>query len=230
MTYYVIGLLMAFHSVLDDINVKMRRGRSVVIFPLLTDDTFSTTAIAKELPQPWAKVREYIAILEDTPVIVPAGNVADRSRFTDTLPALFVDRWPNTILVAGAVTDKGEAAYFSQRVQNTYWAPGQHVECAGSEGNENVTRSGTSFAAAMVGGLVAYFLGLPTVPFPTKQELVFNAELFLTHKASRRISSGRGSVSLIWNLQDIYADASNNLTDTTRNRSLPSQEAAFDVF
>ncbi|KAI9755579.1 MAG: hypothetical protein M4579_004227 [Chaenotheca gracillima] len=64
------------------------------------------------------------------------------------------------IIIVGASDVNGNRAPFSlMSPRITVYAPGDQIECASGPSGVQI-RSGTSFAAAMVSGLVAYFMGL----------------------------------------------------------------------
>lgn len=77
------------------------------------------------------------------------------------LPETLVSAIPNLILV-GAANKQSRAALFPGAGPDMIWAPGQQVRVAGPpDGGQNlVDRSGSSYAAPLVAGLVAYYRGL----------------------------------------------------------------------
>jgi len=152
----------AFATALDDILTKDRKRKAVLLFPRSSTDKFSQ---ASPTPKNWAVIRALINdfFAADIPVIVPAGNGARTAAPNEinSVPALWgivssaqaaVSPFP--LIVAGAVTNRGLFAPFSQGRLNRYqlaWAPGDGVRCARRDGvRGDVWASGTSFSAGMV--------------------------------------------------------------------------------
>ena len=153
----------AFAAALDDIMAKRRQGKAVVVYPATSTQTFSPQSW---LPRNWKSIKELIQELfdQDAVVVTGAGNDAARSATLDTLPAMWGLDEDFPLIVAGAVKTDGTVAKFSQGTANAaqiVWAPGEDVVCAmGPSLDGLATRSGTSFAAAMVSNKPILFLTL----------------------------------------------------------------------
>ena len=159
MMWTVSGLIDAFiqlYNFLPDPSITP----SVVICPVSARGSFNRKSWSNP-PYPWNIIRKYLKLLKSKNVLVvfAAGNhAADspfsmRSQYTDTYPYLFGEDAALPVIVAGAVTQAGDAAPFSQRLetQPTIYAPGVKVACAARPGPRPVaTQTGTSFAAGMV--------------------------------------------------------------------------------
>ncbi len=143
----------AFAAALDDILQKDRQGEAVVIYPATSTQQF---APGSPMPRNWKSVHELIQDLlaEDVVVVTAAGNDAARTSALDTVPAMWALDSDFPLIVAGAVTTKGDIARFSQGAADMAqmaWAPGESVVCANGPSSPGLAvRSGTSFAAAMV--------------------------------------------------------------------------------
>lgn len=143
----------AFAAALDDIIEKNRQGKTVVVYPATSIQTFGA---GSSLPRNWQSVRELIQELlaQDVVVVTAAGNHAARSSAPDTVPAIWALDPNFPLIVAGAVTTDGTIARFSQGAaasSEIVWAPGKNIVCANGPSSPGLAvRSGTSFAAAMV--------------------------------------------------------------------------------
>lgn len=196
----------AFAAALDDIIEKDRQGKTVVVYPATSIQTFGA---GSSLPRNWQSVRELIQELlaQDVVVVTAAGNHAARSSAPDTVPAIWALDPNFPLIVAGAVTTDGTIARFSQGAaapSEIVWAPGESVVCANGPSSPGLAvRSGTSFAAAMAAGLAAYELTgadpLPagSVPSVIRSRLLAN---------SRPIFPSTGP-KVIWNRQSVALDA-----------------------
>ena len=198
--YDVIDSLWALSTALDDITDKGRQGKSVILFPL-DENTGNNDTV------PWHLIEEYMNYLfkADAVIVVPSGNNAavPGRKQVDTLPAI-LESPAFPLIVAGAVDASGKLAETSQGPNHvTTWAPGVNVSCAkkGPAGGSQL-ESGTACSTALVAGLVAYYLGLPSVPFPVGNGTTAqNAKDFLRSKHSSwsRVANGP---PVIWNGED----------------------------
>ena len=175
----------AFAAALDDIMEKGRQGRSVVVYPATSIETFTARSA---LPRNWRSVHELIQELfaQNVVLVTAAGNNVARTSTLDTVPAMWALESDFPLIVAGAVRLDGTIARFSQgaaAMAKIAWAPGDSIVCAnGPSAQGTAVRSGTSFAAGMVSttpsnpkhhldrnlqvaGLAAYELGGPN-PLP----------------------------------------------------------------
>lgn len=167
----------AFAAALDDIIVKRRQRKAVVVYPATSIQTFR---VGTALPRNWRSVQEIIHELftMNVAVVTAAGNNAARSPVLDTVPAMWTLDADFPLIVAGAVKLDGSVSKFSQgaaEMAQVVWAPGENIVCAnGPSAPGTVVRSGTSFAAAMVS---TTYIPLPRVtlsqsnPIPSKRHL-----------------------------------------------------------
>ena len=139
----------AFAKVFDDVIFKNRQGRAVILFPR------SSTSVSGSSQDPgWSQIyaimQDLIAV--DVIIVTCAGDESRRASKPDNAPAAWASRsFP--IVVAGAVTNVGDYARFSQGVsisQDIAWAPGDGVACASSVASQDQKGQGTAFAAGMV--------------------------------------------------------------------------------
>ena len=143
----------AFAAALDDIIVKRRQGRAVVLYPATSIQTFSAKSA---LPRNWQSVRELMQDLfaQNVVVVTGSGNDAARSSALDTVPAIWASDSGFPLIVAGAAKLDGTVASFSQgwaMSSDIVFAPGDSIVCANGPSSPGLAvRSGTSFAAAMV--------------------------------------------------------------------------------
>ena len=143
----------AFAAALDDIIVKRRQGRAVVLYPANSIQTFSAKSA---LPRNWRSVQELMQDLfaQNVVVVTGSGNNAARSPVLDTVPAIWASDPDFPLIVAGAAKLDGTVAPFSQgwaMSSDIVWAPGDSIVCANGPSSAGLAvRSGTSFAAAMV--------------------------------------------------------------------------------
>ena len=143
----------AFAAALDDIIVKRRQGRAVVLYPANSIQTFSAKS---PLPRNWRSVQELMQDLfaQNVVVVTGSGNNAARSSAVDTVPAIWASDPDFPLIVAGAAKLDGTVAPFSQgwaMSSDVVWGPGDSIVCAnGPSAPGLAVRSGTSFAAAMV--------------------------------------------------------------------------------
>ena len=144
----------AFSAALDDIILKGRQGRAVVVYPRTSKHTFSRIAVPPELPDNWFSIKNLMNELfeNDTPVVTGAGNNASRSLSPDTVPAVW-DRASRQfpLIAVGSMDTIGIRTSWTQNMHGSaVWAPGI-VQCAGGPSSaDNVIAKGTSFSAAMV--------------------------------------------------------------------------------
>ncbi len=145
----------AFAKALDDILVKSRQGKAVVVYPRSSTETpFSDSAV----PPAWLSVKQLIQDLMDNDVVVVtcAGDDGTSKIPPWKFPALWSeDNYP--LIVAGAVGADGGYTAISQgrNVPNrVVWAPGESVLCATGKPSRSppFTRigRGSSFSAGMV--------------------------------------------------------------------------------
>lgn len=80
----------SFSTALDDILIKDRKGKSVILFPHTSIDRYTRFST---LPKSWGTVKGLIgeAFDNDIPVVVPAGNgaLSITPRAINTVPALW---------------------------------------------------------------------------------------------------------------------------------------------
>ena len=143
----------AFAAALDDIIVKRRQGRAVVLYPANSIQTFSAKS---PLPRNWQSVQELMQDLfaQNVVIVTGSGNDGARSSAVDTVPAVWASDPDFPLIVAGAAKLDGTIAGFSQgwaTSSKIVWAPGDSIVCANGPSSPGLAvRSGTSFAAAMV--------------------------------------------------------------------------------
>ena len=147
----LLDVEMGFGLAYDDIMVKQRARRSVIVFPKVSKARYNYGD--PFLPLEW---RSIFSILRKTtdqriPIVVPAGNLGSWSARVNTLPALWgtlkVQAIP--LIIAGATTLVGDVAQFSQGHDEpdwTIWAPGVDIQCA----RRMSPARGTSCAAGLV--------------------------------------------------------------------------------
>ena len=143
----------AFAAALDDIIVKRRQGKAVVLYPANSIQTFNAKS---PLPRNWQSVWELMQDLfaQNVVLVTGSGNNAARSPVLDTVPAMWASYSNFPLIVAGAAKLDGTVAPFSQgwaMSSEIVWAPGDNIVCANGPSSPGLAvRSGTSFAAAMV--------------------------------------------------------------------------------
>ena len=197
-------MLWAFQSIVNDLGADpAMRAVILIAFGSISEHTPATSVI----PQPWRRVRTLMleATARNAVFVVASGNgrVGAEHRFVRAYPGYFVNLQSGSVplTLVGAVNDVGIEAPWSQ--QSNYisaWAPGVHSSCASSQGV--VVDNGTSFSAAMVAGLAAYFLGFATPPFEIGGgRTASNFNRYLRETASWQRSL-EGVPRVIWNLQD----------------------------
>ena len=151
----------ALAKALDDIIVKGRQSRSVVLYPRSSKVVFHPQDLIPPYWNPeWMAIYEIIQDLIDMDVVVVtcAGDNAQRlgknaRNIPDRAPAVW-NSGDFPIIVAGAVTGTGQFSTFSQGKdvsQDIAWAPGDSVVCAGLDVRQYWEARGTGFAAGMVG-------------------------------------------------------------------------------
>ena len=215
--YDIIGITIAFINILSDLRLSTYTPRSnIIVISLGTIATY-TPAEIRDIGEPWASIidqmREILA-MQNVVIVTAAGNYADRSLVTDTLPGMLTTRWFSStdLVVVSALTLEGRHADFSQvsftgRSTNPapFYAPGQDVVCAGNTGDlSKQTVRGTSFATPLVGGFIAYSWGLDNfidgVPAGSGRETLLTE---LSAKARRSYYESGGPLA-IWNRQDPF--------------------------
>ena len=164
----------AFSAALDDIVLKRRQRRAVILYPR------ASTQAAEDIGrgegggpvEMWIAVKSLIDQLgreTATLTVVPAGNFVLRSKKIDAFPGIWASNSdplskdaPDSIvgnnnpslLAVGSITNSGSKAPSSQGQGEPFlrFAPGEEVRCAGGEPSlpAQVDAAGTSFAAAMV--------------------------------------------------------------------------------
>ena len=160
----------------------------------------------------------------DVPLVLSAGNHArEQNRANiDQYPQVFSNDGSRPFINVGSVRPNGVRSGFSQAGDKlTVSAVGDRVTCSTGTGTGSQSQRGTSFgesrprmvvwlmywtniiytAAPQVAGLLAYFLGLETVPFDTTTgSLVKKAREFLKGPASW--SRAEGGPRVAYNLID----------------------------
>ena len=142
----------AFAEILDDILLKGRRGKAVMVYPRLSIKEYKTS---DGVPREWESIKQITPDLMDNDVVVDtcAGNDGTSKTPRWKIPALWSnasdDSFP--LIVAGAVGTTGGYTAMSQGrhvPDRLVWAPGDSVLCA----TGSVTRvgRGSSFSAGMV--------------------------------------------------------------------------------
>ncbi|KAL9592878.1 MAG: hypothetical protein Q9179_006287 [Wetmoreana sp. 5 TL-2023] len=145
----------AFAEALDDILSKQRQRKAVVVYPRLSLTAF---APGSEPAANWDSIQALIRDLFEANVVVVncAGNEATpRSSRVNRMPAVWASiNYP--LIVAGAVSNQGEIARFSQgrdTPSDIAWAPGDSVVCAKGTISPSAPSErrgqGTSFSAGM---------------------------------------------------------------------------------
>ncbi|KAL8880717.1 MAG: hypothetical protein Q9198_001930 [Flavoplaca austrocitrina] len=145
-------------------------------------------------------VKELLA--NDVVVVTASGNDRDpdnedRSNIDD-YPALFRRDLKNLIVV-GATNNDGKTWPYTQGGDLLdLSAPGDQIVCAGRKDSNRVISSGTSFAAASVSGLAAYFLSLPELSERLKHrgKTAQNVKDLILEKAYPRID---GEIKVLYN-------------------------------
>ncbi|RKK65966.1 hypothetical protein BFJ69_g15824 [Fusarium oxysporum] len=163
--------LAAVAAALESIVKSDRMGNSVVSMSWAVENTNtnnigeSTSAVIRLLYQLLAEIDK-----TNTVIVAAAGNYYPKrpdypARFGATKPTLDLGSLPNLIVV-GATNDRGLQWRLSQHdISDPYvniFAPGEKMPVAEGGGREYRTASGTSYAAPMVAGLVAYLRSLPS--------------------------------------------------------------------
>ncbi|KAI3400365.1 hypothetical protein diail_3382 [Diaporthe ilicicola] len=159
----VATLIAAFAMIGQDVAQKGLDGKAVISCSLTASEG-SITEMGI------ARLRRVLGVLVslDVPIVLSAGNYGGD---INTYPPLLADELP--LINVGAVDDKGEIATWSQGgALLTTAAGGVGIVCATNEGQDAYRiQQGTSFAAPLVAGMVAYWLGHPdyTGAFPSSQ-------------------------------------------------------------
>lgn len=206
----------AFAAALDDIIVKRRQSRAVVLYPATSIQTFSAKSA---LPRNWRSVQEIMQdlIAQNVVVVTGSGNNAARSQALDTVPAIWASDPNFPLIVAGAAKLDGTVAPFSQGwavPSDVVWAPGDSIVCANGPSSQGlVVWSGTSFAAAMVAGLAAYELTGANPPGSVPVASSIRSQIF---RDSRPIYP-RGEPHIIWNGMDGALLANSNSTSAPQS-------------
>ena len=91
-------------------------------------------------------------VAQNVVVVLPAGNDADRD-----VPK-FGNRLDEQVLVVSSVSQRGTPSAFTQRGEQTLWAPGEKIPVLSVDKSVK-TGDGTSYAAALAAGVVARLLG-----------------------------------------------------------------------
>ncbi|KAM0795733.1 peptidase S8/S53 domain-containing protein [Usnea florida] len=202
----------AFAAALDDIILKRRQGRAVVLYPANSIQTFGAKS---PLPRNWQSVQELMQDLfaQNVVVVTGSGNDAARSSAVDTVPAVWASDPDFPLLVAGAAKLDGTIAGFSQgwaTSSKVVWAPGDSIVCANGPSSAGLAvRSGTSFAAAMVAGLAAY--ELTGADPPPRAQTIANSIRSQIIRESRPIYPRR-EPQIVWNGMNVASLANSNST------------------
>ena len=163
-TYDPSGIETSFINILDDIYLKGRLQRSVLILPAVFGGPDEETQCPVWVQ--WYQNLRYIKTLNALGVstVVSAGNDRSYSEDSTHFPAMLqvyeYGKLRTPVLVSGAVDLSGVRASFSQALGtefgSTYWAPGKSVACAGMHNESDIVyKSGTSFSAPMVSCMCA---------------------------------------------------------------------------
>ncbi len=146
----------ALAKVLEDAVLKGRQGKAVLLNPRSsTPSPMPISSTTAGWDQIYAIMQDLIAA--DVVIVTCAGDGPMRrprkdANVPDRVPAIWASRaFP--IIVAGAVTNDGNYAKFTQGVditQNIAWAPGDGVACASNLSSRDQKGQGTAFAAGMV--------------------------------------------------------------------------------
>ncbi|KAL8778971.1 MAG: hypothetical protein Q9213_007156 [Squamulea squamosa] len=194
----------AFAKVLEDVILKRRQGKSVILYPRRSKHQLDAPS-----KRGWERIRIIMQDLfaADVVIVSCAGDDAQRiprreRNILDGFPAAWSSKtFP--LIVAGAATGSGEFARFSRGVdvsQEVAWAPGDGVACASNVASRDQTGQGTAFAAGMVAGLAAYLLRNSTWILRPGLAAA-DMRIYLSHEASRPITP-KVKPNIIWNLQD----------------------------
>ena len=153
----------SFAKVLEDVVVKGRQDKVVLLYPRLSIRTFSPRS---DLGTAWNHIKLIMEglFLAGVVIVTCAGDDARSpptraNSIPNRVPAVLASKeFP--VIVAGAVTNKGSFATFSRGIsvsEDIAWAPGDKVLCTGYRPTWSQEGRSTGFAAGMVGIRAASF-------------------------------------------------------------------------
>lgn len=180
------ALLTAFALIGQDVVRNKIRGKAVI------SCSITTATLTDEGINKMNRVLKTLKTL-DIPIIVSAGSYGEEAGRgeIDTYPPLLADQ--HSLIIVGAVAKGGSIAAFSQGgPMLTTAAGGVDVACATDEGDGAFRlKQGTSFAAPLVAGVVAYWLSHPDYAgaFPAGQ-VAEAAKASITELQWARIEGG----------------------------------------
>ncbi|KAK6211340.1 allergen Pen n 13 [Colletotrichum tabaci] len=146
------GLLRGLQAVVDDVKQKGHKGKAVVTTSVYLKESNTMYTVSMR-----SVIKSLVNL--DVPIVATAGNrYQEGITEPNTLPATLAKELP--VIVVGAAAKDFKIAAFSQRGDLvTTYAIGVDVQCADLAGIAE--RSGTSFAAPQVAGMVAYWMSHP---------------------------------------------------------------------
>ncbi len=198
-------LTLYLRTVWNDINSKQRKGKSVVTYSISCGDPIDPNNMGGDR----VAMKGYIKTLldNDVPVFVAAGNHAEKyddhgnlRPNVNTAPAIF--EGPDYPLIVVGNTDfTGTPSPTSQGGDHVQvWAPGMGVQAQDKDSNNALTKSGTSYAAPLMAGVLANYLAYKPVPFDTTPgKLAAAAKQYLIDHANWKRQQ---RTKVIWNEVD----------------------------
>ncbi|KAJ0116607.1 hypothetical protein J7T55_009757 [Diaporthe amygdali] len=217
----VATLIAAFAMIGQDVAQKGLKGKAVISCSLTaSEDSITEMGITR--------LRRVLGVLVslDVPIILSAGNYGGD---INTYPPMLADELP--LITVGAVDDKGEIASWSQGGSLlTTAAGGVGIVCATNEAPDAYRiQQGTSFAAPLVAGMVAYWLGHPdyTEAFPASQV----AQAAKDSVTSLHWARVEGGYNVAYNgahecVDDSASESEGSTTPTRRRVMLEARQAA----
>ena len=191
--------------VLQDIHSKQRQGKSVVTYSISSGDPIDPNNLGNDRMALKRFIKELLD--SDVPVLVSAGNHAQHydddgnlRPNADTVPAIF-EGSDYPLIVVGCVDFTGTPAPFSQGGNHVQvWAPGTNVHIQDKDSDNALIRSGTSYAAPLMAGVLANYLAYKPVPFDTTPgKLAAAAKKYLINSANWQRQQG---IKVVWDEVD----------------------------
>lgn len=166
------GILNAFQKIINDLYERTKAGEEIAGYKVITlNGGYGIKESASEIKRQMLgdAILKLLNVYQVVVVVAAGGSEEEEEKGIfemNSWPQLFsIDSRYSAMITVGAVSlDTGTKLSWSKGFPGVnVWAPGEYYCASGyaMKGADSGSKSGTSFGAAYIAGLAAYFLSLP---------------------------------------------------------------------